>query len=257
MKHTIDWRTPALTTMAVALAALTPGRAAAQAPSGCTTEITSLPYTISSNGNYCLKNTMFTLLSSGAAITVTGGSITAVIDMRGFAINNLAAGSASTAIGILATGKSNVVVRDGRIQSFRTGITLDSSGGSDTYGNVVENVHVDSARNAGIVIHGRGHQVRGCTVTRFGQEGGGSGYGILASGDGIVIQGNVVAESLSDNGRGISTSGSRHQVVGNRILNPQGHGLFLLGAPTAVYRDNLVTGAAVPYDGGIDAGNNQ
>jgi hypothetical protein len=45
--------------------------------------------------------------------------------------------------------------------------------------------------------------------------------------------------------------------VGNRITNPNNYGLFLENSPTTKYRDNLVTGAAVPYAGGIDAGNNQ
>jgi hypothetical protein len=254
MTHTIAWRTPVFSLIAAALALAAPGRAAAQPPAGCSAEITSLPYTINSNGVYCLKNTMFTSLASGAAITV-GSSITAVIDLRGFAINNLVAGSSSTAIGVLAAGKSNITVRNGRIQSFKSGITLDSVPPADTYGNVVENVQIDSVTSAGIVIHGRAHQVRNCTVTRYGLEGGtGSPTGIMANGDGILIEGNVVAESYSTGGRGIRVLGANNQVVGNRVLNPQSYGLFLAGA---TYRDNLVTGAVIPYQGGLDAGNNQ
>lgn len=256
MEHTIARRTPVLCTFAI-LAALGPDPAAAQAPAGCTGEITSLPYTVTSNGNYCLKNTMFTALLSGAAITVHSSVITAVIDLRGFAINNLAGGSSSTATAIEALDKSNLVVRNGRIQSFRYGITLGTTGGSEPYGNVVENIHIDSARYAGIQVFGRGHQVRGCTVTRFGQPGSSPAVGIYVVGENNLVEDNVVAESLAANGRGIWALGVRHQIVGNRVLNPQGKGIDLDGASSAVYRDNQVTGAQVPYLGGIDNGNNQ
>jgi Right handed beta helix region len=241
--------------LALALTLSVAGRAAAQTP-GCTTEITTLPYTITTSGVYCLKQSHMTNLASGAAITVGGFAISTTIDLRGFTINNQVAGAGSTAIGVLAAGKSSVTVRNGRIQSFRSGVTLDSVPPNDTRGNVVENVHVHRPYVSGIVMHGRGHQVRNCTVTSYGEDGSSGAFGILVDGEGLLIEGNAVADSYTTSGYGITVSGTNNQVVGNRVLNPQHHGLFLVGTSNTKYRDNLVTGAAVAYEGGIDAGNN-
>jgi hypothetical protein len=241
----IAWPACALTALLLA-----PDFAAAQS-AGCTFELTSLPYTINSSGTYCLKSTMFTNLSSGAAITV-GGGYQVTVDLRGFALINVPSTN-STAVGVQGLNKSNVTVRNGRIQSFKSGVTLD---GPNSYGNVVENVQVDSPISSGIVISGNGHQVRGCSVTHYGLEESGSPVGILISGDGHVVEGNVITTSLSANGRAISVfSGTNHLVVGNRIVNPQGVGLQLHSNDK--YRDNLVVGAATPYQGGLDVGNNQ
>jgi hypothetical protein len=241
----IAWPACVLTALVLA-----PAFAAAQSP-GCTFEFTSLPYTINSSGTYCLKNTMFTNLSSGAAITV-GGGYQVVVDLRGYALINVP-GTTSTAVGVLGLNKSNVTVRNGRIQSFKSGVTLD---GPNSYSNVVENVEVDSPIVSGIVISGSGHQVRGCSVTHYGTEENNYATGILLSGDGHLIEGNVVTASVSENGRGIAVfSGTNHLVVGNRIINPQWQGLALHANDK--YRDNLVSGAATAYQGGIDVGNNQ
>jgi hypothetical protein len=76
-------------------------------------------------------------------------------------------------------------------------------------------------------------------------------------GEGILIEGNVVAESYSTSARGIMVEGDDHLVVGNRVLRPQNYGLFLANTTDTKYRDNMVTGALTAYYGGIDAGNNQ
>ena len=253
MTHENAWRTCVLSLTAVLVLA-SAGPAAAQSP-GCTFEFTSLPYTINSSGTYCLKNTMFTNLASGAAITV-GGGYQVVVDLRGYALINVPS-TTSTAVGVQGIGKSNVTVRNGRIHGFRIGVNLDTTPDVESGGNVVEDVQVDLARFAGIMIDGFGHQVRNCTVTRYGAEGSGLAIGIQVSGEGNLIEGNLVAKSLSQNGRGIFAYGTNHEVVGNRVLNPLNYGLFLANSPTTKYRDNLVTGAFTGYDGGTDAGNNQ
>ena len=235
---------------ALAALLLAPALAAAQSPD-CTFEFTSLPYTINSSGTYCLKNTMFTNLASGAAITI-GGGYQVTVDLRGFALINVPS-TTTTAVGVLGLGKSNVTVRNGRIQSFKSGVTLD---GPNSYSNVVENVQVDSPTASGIVISGNGHRVRGCSVTHYGTAETSYPVGILLAGDGHLVEGNVVSTSLSATGRGIAVgSGTNHVVVGNRIVNPQWQGLALHSNDR--YRDNIVVGAATPYQGGIDLGNNQ
>jgi Right handed beta helix region len=241
---------------ALAFLLLAPRVAVAQSPD-CTFEFTSLPYTINSSGTYCLKNTMLTSLSSGAAITI-GAGYQVTVDLRGFALINVPS-TTSTAVGVQGLGKSNVTVRNGRIQGFRQGVVLDDSPTvPEGERNVVEDVQVDQARTTGILVDGRGSRVRRCVVTYYGvAEPIGAPVGIQVSGSGNVIEDNVVGESLSSNGRGIAVYGTNHLVVGNRVTNPQNYGLFLVNSPTTKYRDNLVVGAVTAYDGGTDAGNNQ
>ena len=241
----LAWKTCALASQLLA-----PCFAAAQSPH-CTFEFTSLPYTINSSGTYCLKNTMFVNLSSGAAITI-GGGYQVTVDLRGFAIVNVY-GTGSTAGGVLGLNKSHVTVRNGRIVTFQNGVTLD---GSASHSNVVENVHVDSPHSTGIVMSGDGHQVRGSSVTHYGPAGSGFAIGILLAGEGHVVEGNTVTTSLSTTGTGIRIfPGGNNLVVGNRVLNAQGTGIYL--TPNDKYRDNLVVGAATPYQSGTDEGNNQ
>jgi hypothetical protein len=239
----------AWTTCALAAVLFAPGFAAAQT-TGCTAEITSLPYSIWGSGTYCLKSTIFTNLASGAAITVSGGySVT--VDLRGFAIINQY-GSASEAIGVLAGNKSNVTVRNGKIMNFRSGVTLD---GTNSYGNVVEDVQVDAPIVVGIVISGKGHQVRRCAVTKYGLPGDDYGSGMLVSGTGHVIEDNQILESQTSLGIGISSGLSTDILfAGNRIMHAPNFGMHLCA--TCRYRDNVVIGASQPYYSGIDLGGN-
>src|SRR5690554_5554987 len=84
-----------------------------QSASAETTECTvidSIPAVISSQGVYCLKKHVSGALASGAAISVNTNNVT--IDCNEFKIGNLAAGPATQATGISASGRNNVTVRN-------------------------------------------------------------------------------------------------------------------------------------------------
>jgi hypothetical protein len=234
----------------VALALAIPSHLAAQT---CTDYITALPYTITSSGTYCLTQSLNSNVETGAAITVAGGS-SVVVDLRGFTINNLLAGTNSTAAGIAATNKQGIIVRNGRLTFFHDGVVLTGTTGSR--GHLVESVEVQFVENVGIFVAGTGIRVRNCTVRRVGSSTL-NGRGISVDGDGNVIEGNLVSDFVSQFGHGIDASGTNHLIVGNRLTALKHNGVYLINSPTTKYRDNLVSGPANPYQGGIDAGNNQ
>jgi hypothetical protein len=75
------------------------------------TVITSLPYTISTQGIYCLKGNLATNMTSGNAIEI--GTNNVVIDLNGYKIGGLAAGSGTSTYGIYANGRKNITIRNG------------------------------------------------------------------------------------------------------------------------------------------------
>jgi hypothetical protein len=224
----------------------------ASAQTVCTDYISTLPVIVTSSGTYCLTQSINSNVETGAAVTVSAGS-SVVIDLRGFTINNLLAGTDNTAVGIAASNKQGIIVRNGRLTFFHDGIALTGTTGSR--GHLVENVEVQFVENNGIRVAGTGIRVRNCTVRRVGSATS-NGRGISVDGEGNVIEGNLVSDFVSQFGQGIEASGLNHLIVGNRVTALKHIGLYLINSPTTKYRDNLVNGTLYPYQGGIDAGGN-
>src|SRR5688572_24458527 len=93
---------------------------AASSFDSCTGTISSLPAVISASGTWCLQADQTTSLSSGHAISVTANNVT--IDCNGFRLGGLAAGPATGTVGVLATDRANLVIRDCHIRGFRYGV---------------------------------------------------------------------------------------------------------------------------------------
>jgi hypothetical protein len=68
------------------------------------TAITALPYTISTQGVYCLTGNLSTGMTSGSAITIATNNV--VLDLNGFKIGGLAAGPDTNATGIYSRSAS-------------------------------------------------------------------------------------------------------------------------------------------------------
>jgi hypothetical protein len=175
---------------------------------------------------YCLKQHFSAALASGAAITVGVNNVT--IDCNDYKIGNLAAGSATSATGILAVGRLNVTVRNCGIRGFRSGVAL----GNGDYR--VEDNRFDQNSQVAIDVSGDGSVVRRNEVI---DSGGGtvSGMewfaGIRGEGDIDVIDntvsGVVATEGSDADVYGILTTGMDAGTIrGNRVRNlmPDGSG---------------------------------
>lgn len=161
----------------------------------CTT-ITSIPYTISSSGAYCLSSDLSTSSSTGNAVTINADDVT--IYMNGHELKNTA-GSGTSAVGISASQRNNVRIYNGTIRGFFTGINLYSPGDYSTYRyHVVDGIYAAGNTHIAINVEGAGSRITNNTVT----DTGGStvnfqAWGIILKGKSPKISGNTVINTES------------------------------------------------------------
>lgn len=233
---------------AVLLLGLTAARAAAQT-TGCT-EITAVPYTISSPGIYCLTANLSYASSSGAAITITTDGVT--VDLNGHTLSGSA--PSNSASGVLATGSARLTVRNGTIKSFFAGVYVSGAGSN---AHVIERLRLWYNWHYGIYVYGAGSVVRDCEVHYTGASTlDPNAVGIQIGGAAAASIGNVVHTVTAGAGgvsRGIYAVTFSQSIVGNRVSGAM-EGITM-SWPSTKYRDNIVFGTT-PYVGGTDIGNN-
>src|SRR5713101_3163904 len=116
----------------------------------CTQYITSVPYTITQAGHYCLIRNVTSGMASGTAIRIAADNLW--LDLNNFALDASAAGSSTAAWGISAEGRSHVTVRDGLVRGFLNGVVLD--GDASTSDLTVEKIRADKNTRSGILVRG-------------------------------------------------------------------------------------------------------
>jgi hypothetical protein len=198
-------------------------------------------------------------MTSGHAIDIQANNV--VLDLNGFRLAGLAAGLGTQAIGIHASNRQNITIRNGTIRGFLRGIELGDSGASK--GHLVEEIRADQNTHAGMYLQGSGILVR----TNHVMATGGTTvlpdlntYGIFVQGHGPrVVNNDVITVTGGGIGQGVgiffSEDATDALAVNNRITSAD-YGIFYFGA-TGDYRDNLTSDVTTPYFGGTDAGNNR
>lgn len=268
------------------------GAAPARAQSLLCTPITAVPVTINAAGVYCLDRDLVTSVFDSAAIYINADNV--VVDLNGFALRRSPVDMAhTTSVGIYATSRNHVTVRNGTIRNFAVGIYLQhpfvpsppfdqghlvegvsADGNSnmgiwvDGAGSIVRNNRVlgtggtvlvqGSSNNTGIRVVGPRAQVVGNDVSETSGGANGPGHGLYVHGAGSVVEGNRVGNVSITNVpvTGITLVATDNLVVGNRLAVLQ-NGITFAAGSSGKYRDNLTTGVAAPYQGGTNAGNNQ
>jgi hypothetical protein len=233
------------------------------------TVISSAPFTITVQGVYCLKSDLATALATGNAISVNTNNVT--IDLNGYKIGNLAAGSGTFASGIRATSRDNVTVRNGTIRGFFEGVRLTGNGhvvedlradGNTTYGirtsgtgNVVRRNHVVNTGGStyypsnsawGMECDGAGSRVLDNQIVGTWAVGAGNTRGLdIGSANGAIVMGNNISNSTADSGlvTGIFFAG-RGVLESNRVVGPAGSGdaISINGGSAAVCIGNRSVG---------------
>jgi hypothetical protein len=163
--------------------------------------ITAIPTTIIAPGSYCLTGNITTqaAFTFGTAITVSADNVT--IDLSGYTLSNLPAGTATNAIGIQAIGHNNVTVMNGTVRGFWIGIQLTGASGTGTNstGHLVTNVRADLNRMISIQVIGLGSVVRQNQIIHTGGStlGGVSiNVGIQIGGEGTQAIDNSVVDTV-------------------------------------------------------------
>ncbi len=194
--------------------------APAKAELNSCTEITALPFTITVQGVYCLKQNLNVNLSAdgSAAITINAGNVT--IDFNGFRVNNQAPLATTQAHGVLARNRKNITLRNGFIRGFSGGIWLDETTPAGAASHLVEEMKIADSGGAGIQVDGEKSVVRDNRVLTTGGGQLSVAFGIVLEGayDGLVT-GNIISGlfgSYANYGIFVRTS-NRVKVTGNEI----------------------------------------
>ena len=237
------------------------------------TEITALPITITTQGVFCLKQSigLFPGLLTGAAIDIQTNNV--VIDLNGFKIGNLSAGTETEAWGIRAENRKNIVLKNGTVRGFLIGIALI---GLDSSGHVVEDMLLDQNTQSGIFGQGTGFVIQRNKVVLIGGstvEGNDSAFGITLVGSNMRVLDNEIAELFADSGgitSGISMTASPGGVVQNNRISKEQPPTSILDLGTAIFvtinddggtnvRDNhvlnFISGISYFESSGIYSGN--
>jgi len=200
------------------------------------TAITSVPFTISLPGAYCVTKELSTAstFTSGAAITVNSNDVT--IDLGGHTLSNLAAGKGTQAVGIQdevtsGVARQNITVRNGTVRGFYEGVVLTGATGmfTDSSGHLVENVRADFNRHIGIQLFGAGSVARQNQVLHTGGSTSVAGFaaGLWIAGDGAQALDNTVVDTVRSggiqDGVGINVDANNGftgvVIEGNRVSN--------------------------------------
>ena len=119
------------------------------------------PVTISSEGIYCLKSDIGTLIPTGAAVTIKADNVT--LDLNGFSVLGDVTNPGNRTFGIVAENQRNITIRNGRVSGFFTGVALTGqnvNGTSTSSGHLIENIKSDRHKFTGITLSGDNSVVR-------------------------------------------------------------------------------------------------
>src|SRR5215831_15910100 len=247
------------------------------------TAITTVPFTITAPGIYCVTQDIGTNLAAGAAIQINTSNV--VVDLNGHRLGNVVAGPGNTAIGIRAVDRANLTIKNGTVRGFKFGILLDDSGNSS--GHIVEDIRADlntftalqiegtsniirnnliletggtttfgpNTNVYGIVVDGVENQILNNTVTNTVAVGTGVAFGIFVESGSAVVDHNRISNAALPGGGGsshgifIQSEGTNVLVVDNRITTMT-NGIFYDAGSTGKYARNLTSNVPTPYTGG-------
>ncbi|MBI1751782.1 MAG: right-handed parallel beta-helix repeat-containing protein [Acidobacteria bacterium] len=247
------------------------------------TVIDSLPVTISTPGNYCLKRNLV-CTESDAAVIIAASNVT--LDLNGYEIAGTAPGSFSWPGVWLASG-SNVTLQNGTVRGFQSGVLVDRPVRS----SVIQSMVLKDCSHLGMQIMGSGQLIRGNRILNINPglgsapnyaeaygviDTGGSSriidndvmdvscpsgptsaaIGISAPGGFSIVENNRISNSATPLDIGLSCQGPNSVAVNNRVLNANRGYVASPHSGSMVCRDNLAVKCTTPYTNIVDAGNN-
>jgi nitrous oxidase accessory protein NosD len=132
--------------------------------------ITALPFTATQPGTYILDRDLIAPAGS-EALTISADNVT--IDLRGHTISTDNKSSTKPANGITVQNRSNVIIRNGKVENFKCGIYLPASKKGDRVvrnaRNGIKNMQIQGCLYAGIKLdYASACTVEDCAIVRTG-----------------------------------------------------------------------------------------
>jgi hypothetical protein len=213
------------------------------------TEITSLPWTITTQGSYIINQN---LKANWHGIKVQANNVT--IDLNGYSISG---NNTSGGYGVYINGRSNVEIRNGTIRNFGShGIHEESNSGRS---HRVINVRVMNNKGYGIYLFGSNHMVKDCTVSDnvntgirvdTGVVSGNTVYGNGATGIYAETGVSVIGNSVYLNSQDGIFAGNGCAVVNNAAYGNGGSGMLVSFGTTLKNNGSYYNGNYGFYLGG-------
>ncbi len=243
MSKSIAWRL-----LAASFLMFMAGRARAET-TNCT-QISSLPYNIATDGIYCLKGPVSPYIGTGVAITINATNV--ILDLNGWTVGyggNGSGGASPSAVGIQIQSASvdSIIVENGTIVQFPTGVSVTSHSGSVHLTGLYVSQSGLSVTNYGIVVNGGPTEVEHCVVDlyQFGM--------VHNSSSNDTAHDNVVSRA-SQNAFWQGSTGywllNNNQVLGAPV------GVYFGGSGGCKFRHTFFSNVATQNQGCSDAGDN-
>ncbi len=153
------------------------------------TVINSLPYTITTAGEYVLGSNLSSPLTSGNLITVNASNVT--LDLQGHYPSGPTSASSNSVYGIYASERANLTVRNGTVSHCYVGVGLTGNGDASTTNNLnqaVDGLRVSHCKFGISLSVAPGSTVTNCKVTQISAD------GINVDGAGSTVQGCVLSQ---------------------------------------------------------------
>jgi parallel beta-helix repeat protein len=210
--------------------------------SGGATVIGSVPYTITTPGQYVLQINLTTNGTDGIIVR----AVMVAINLNGFTLTNTQAIENSNNSGILIE-RSNVTVQNGTIVGFSWGVLTN-----DSSQDIIQNLQLINNR-IGVTIYrgGRGHLVQDCYIVGKGKTSTDAAEGIDIDGaaSSVQVKNNQISDLYYAGIHCDSQQGSA--IIHNYIANTN-YGLLL--GNSVYYQGNVVTNCTTPFQGGHAVG---
>lgn len=229
--------------------------AAAQA--ACT-ELSSLPATISTPGDYCLAGDYLTTSATERSIVISSSDVT--LDCQGHTLRSKATANNGTSSAIYLNGQNNVVIQNCRVVGgYTSGIQAYQSNSvpDKNYYVTIQNNYVAGPYLYGIVAYGSALELSNNRVYDVGGQNNAYAMGIRLGGytNGFrfhVVKDNLVAGTNSpyNNAFGIYSDNSQASLIIHNAITGfssgnsayRGYGIHLAAGTENSIKDNHILG---------------
>jgi len=214
------------------------------------TPITSLPFTISTSGNYYLPANLTTSAVAGPAITIVASEV--VLDLNGRTLSNSV--KSNFAYGVLVFNQVDVTIQNGDVDGFYIGVFLSPNSTDTNAKNTVDNLRLNGDGIGVMSLSGTSNWVKNCIID-------GGDVGIMFSQDaGSRAQNNILENQAATEEFGLCialiSTGSLGTVFDNNVVykGSGGSATGMIQTGTDKYRFDSFVGfpANSPHIGGTN-----